>query len=153
MSKVAKLSISKPPEKGVIAKVMDFYSDFSRESIPLIDDLYTQDIEFIDPVHRLSGILALKAYFKRMATNMLHYEMRYTEVIESDGCAHLSWEMTFAHKSLNKAKPIIVKGMSLIKFTSKVYYHEDSYDLGALIYEHVPLFGKFTKLLKKRMQE
>ncbi len=142
MSKVAKLSIPTAPGKGVVAKVMDFYSDFSKESIPLIEGLYTQDIEFVDPVHTLTGILALKAYFKRMASNMLHYEMRYLEVIEGDGCAHLSWEMTFAHKSLKSGKPIIVKGMSFLKFTSKVYYHEDRYDLGALVYEHVPLFGK-----------
>ncbi len=153
MSKVAKLSVSKPPEKGVVAKVMDFYSDFSKESVSLIESIYTQDIEFVDPVHTLTGILALKTYFKRMATNMLDYEMRYLDVIESEGSAHLSWEMTFAHKSLNSGKPIMVRGMSFLKFTSKVYYHEDSYDLGALVYEHIPVFGKLTRFLKKRMQE
>lgn len=153
MAKVAKLSASRTLDKGIVAKVMDFYSDFSKESIPLIEGLYTQDIEFVDPVHTLSGILALKAYFKRMASNMLHYEMRYIEVIEGEGCAHLSWEMTFAHKSLNSGKPIVVRGMSFLKFTSKVYYHEDSYDLGALVYEHVPLLGKLTLFLKKRMQD
>jgi len=153
MVKVAKLSVSNPTEKGIVTKVMDFYSDFYKESVPLIEGIYTQDVEFVDPVHTLSGILALKAYFKRMAMNMLDYEMHYIEVIESEGCAHLSWEMTFAHKSLNSGKPIVVRGMSLLKFTSKVYYHEDSYDLGALVYDHVPLLGKFTKFLKKRMQK
>lgn len=153
MANVAKLSISKPPEKGIVAKVMDFYSDFSKESVPLIESIYTQDIEFVDPVHTLTGILALKAYFKRMATNMLYYEMHYTDVIESEGSAHLTWEMTFVHKSLNGGKPIMVRGMSFLKFTSKVYYHEDRYDLGALVYEQVPLLGKFIRLLKKRMQE
>ncbi len=153
MAKVAKLSVSNTTEKGIVAKVMDFYSDFSKESIPLIEGIYTQDVEFVDPVHTLSGILALKAYFKRMAINMLHYEMQYIEVIESESCAHLSWQMTFAHKSLKRGKPIVVRGMSLLKFTSKVYYHEDSYDLGALVYDHVPLLGKFTQFLKKRMQE
>ncbi|MDG2090475.1 MAG: nuclear transport factor 2 family protein [Gammaproteobacteria bacterium] len=152
MTNVAKLNISAVSEKGIVAKIMDFYSEFSKESISSIDELYTKDIEFIDPVHTLIGSLALKAYFKRMASNMLHYEMRYLDIVESEGSAHLSWEMTFAHKSLNGGQAILVRGMSLIKFTSKVYYHEDSYDLGALVYEHVPLFGKITKFLKSRMQ-
>ena len=138
--------------KDVVAKVMGFYADFSKDSIPMIDELYTQDIEFIDPVHRLMGSLALKAYMKSMAANMLHYEMRYIEKIESEGCAHLSWEMSIAHKQLNNNKPILVRGMSLLKFTSKVYYHEDSYDLGALVYEHVPVVGRIIKSLKSRLQ-
>lgn len=153
MTNVAKLSVSDITEKSIIAKIMDFYSDFSKESIASVDELYTQDIEFIDPIHALAGSLALKAYFKRMAANMLHYEMRYLDIIEYEGSAHLSWEMTFAHKSLNGGQAILVRGMSLIKFTSKVYYHEDSYDLGALVYEHIPIFGSITKYLKQRMRK
>ncbi len=149
MTNILKLAT---PEKFIVAKVMDFYSDFSKESIPLIDELYTQDIEFVDPVHVLTGSLALKAYFKRLATNMLQYQIRYLDIIEGAGSAHLSWEMIYSHKSLNSGQPILVKGMSLIKFTSKVYYHEDRYDLGAMIYEHIPLFGKVTTFFKKRMQ-
>ena len=152
MTNVAKLNVSGVSEKSIVAKIMDFYRDFSGDSISSIDELYTQDIEFTDPVHTLIGSLALKAYLKRMASNMLHYEMKYLDIVESEGIAHLSWEMTFAHKSLNGGQVILVRGMSLIKFTSKVYYHEDSYDLGSLVYEHVPLFGKMTKFLKKRMQ-
>ena len=153
MNNIAQLNVSTIPKKRIVARVMDYYSEFSKESIPLIDELYTKDIEFIDPVHTLTGSLALKAYFKRMAANMLHYQMRYLDIIESEGSAHLSWEMTFSHKSLNSGQPILVRGMSLIKFTSKVYYHEDSYDLGLMVYEHVPLFGRMTKYLKKRMQK
>ena len=151
MSNVEKIPVP-AAAKDVVAKVMDFYTDFSRDSVPRIDELYTQDIEFIDPVHKLMGSLALKAYLKGMAANMLHYEMRYLEKIESEGSAHLSWEMTFAHKQLNNGKPILLRGMSLLKFTSKVYYHEDSYDLGALVYEHVPVLGSVIKFMKNRLQ-
>lgn len=136
----------------VVARVMAFYADFSRESIHQIDEIYTQDVEFVDPVHRLTGSLALKTYMKNMAKNMLHYEMRYLETIATPDGAHLSWEMTVAHKRLNKAKPIVIRGMSLLKFTSRVYYHEDSYDLGALVYEHVPLLGSVIRFLKNRLQ-
>lgn len=153
MTNVAKLSTPAGYNRSIVAKIIDFYNEFSKESIPLIDDLYTQDVEFIDPLHSISGSLGLKAYFRGMATNMLEYKMRYLDIIESEGSAHLSWEMTFAHKRLNAGQSIRLRGMSLIKYTSKVYYHEDSYDLGALVYEHVPILGRLTKSLKKRMQK
>ena len=38
-----------------------------------------------------------------------------------------------------------------LKFTDKVYYHEDCYDLGALLYEQVPVLGFATRTLKHRL--
>ncbi len=153
MSNVTKLSIPNTASKSVVARIMEFYRDFSKDSLSDIDEVYMQDVEFVDPVHALRGSLALKSYLRRMAENMLHYEMEYLEVIESEDSAHLSWEMTFVHKRLNKGRPVKVKGMSLIKLTSKVYYHEDCYDLGALVYENVPVLGRFIRMLKLRMRQ
>jgi len=135
----------------LVRKVMDFYANFSRDTIPLIDEIYTRDVEFIDPVHRLEGSLALKSYFRRLAENMQDYEMQYIDKLEGDDSACLSWEMSFVHSSLNSGRPVRVRGISLIKYTSKIYYHEDRYDLGALIYEHVPVLGAATRYLKNRL--
>ena len=152
MTNISRLPVTPDSSQVLIERVMSFYENFSKESIATIDDIYTQDVEFVDPIHKLEGILALKTYFRGMLTNLQHYEMRYSEVIETRDSVHFSWEMDFAHRQLNKGQIITVKGMSLLKFTSKVYYHEDCYDLGALVYEHVPLLGNLTRLLKKRMQ-
>lgn len=150
MSTVAKMP-RPDPSGDIVRKVMDFYGNFSRDSIALIDELYTRDVEFIDPIHRLQGSLALKAYFRNLATNMQGYEMRYLDRLQGADSVCLSWEMRFTHPRLNQGKPIQVRGLSLLKFTSKVYYHEDSYDLGALIYEHVPVLGAATRFLKTRL--
>ncbi len=150
MSKVAKMPLPDPSGE-IIPRIMDFYSNFSRDSIPQIDDLYTRDVEFIDPIHRLEGSLALKAYFKSLASNMQAYEMRYIDKLQGVDSACLSWEMSFIHPRLNSGKPVLVRGLSLLKFTNKVFYHEDCYDLGALIYEHVPVLGAATRFLKQRL--
>ncbi len=151
MSNVQKIEVP-VASKHIAGRLMDFYSEFSVDSIPQVDELYTQDAEFIDPVHKLTGSLALKSYLKRMAINMTSYEMRYIEKIQEEGCAHLTWEMTFSHKNLKGGKPITVRGMSVIRYTTKVYYHEDCYDLGALLYEHLPLLGGITRFLKNRLR-
>jgi len=152
MTNISRLPVTPDSSQELVEKVMGFYENFSKESLALLDDIYTQDVEFVDPIHKLEGMLALKTYFRGMLKNMQHYEMHYNEIIVNRDCVHFSWEMNFSHRQLNKGQPITVKGMSLLKFTSKVYYHEDCYDLGALVYEHVPVLGYLTRLLKKRMQ-
>lgn len=154
MSKVAKIQFgpATAATESAVEKLMDFYTSFSRSSVRRLEDFYTQDVEFVDPVHTVNGLLALKSYLRDMAENMQHYEIRYLEKMERDGAAHLSWEMTFIHRRLNNGLPITVRGMSYLKFTSKVYYHEDSYDLGALVYEHVPVLGRFIRFMRSRLK-
>ena len=144
-------SAMEPKNKQLLSNLMNFYEDFSVENLSRLDELYTQDIEFVDPVHRVDGILSLKHYLKKMAANLSHYSIRYEDVLNGENSSYVTWEMDFAHKSINGGKMITVRGMSHFKFTNRVYYHEDSYDLGALLYEHLPLLGGITRSLKGRM--
>jgi hypothetical protein len=59
--------------------------------------------------------------------------------------------MDYAHPRLRGGAIITVRGMTHLLFTNKIYYHEDSYDLGALLYEHIPVLGLATRQLKTRM--
>lgn len=66
--------------------------------------------------------------------------------------ASLSWTMIYRHPKLNKNQVIKVFGNSLIKGKDEhVYYHRDYLDLGEMIYEHIPFFGKLVKYLKKKV--
>jgi len=135
----------------LIGQLKDFYADFSLESLARLDAVYTQDVEFRDPVHTLHGCLALKACFRRMAANLRHYRIRYLDEHIGSESAWLGWEMEIAHDQLNGGKVITLRGMSQLRYTSKVYSHEDCYDLGALLYEQVPVLGTVNRLLKRRM--
>jgi hypothetical protein len=137
----------------VVINLMGFYENFSADRISGLDGLYTQDVEFVDPIHRVEGILSLKSYMKKMAKSLIHYRIRYQDVLIGDNSAYLTWEMEFANKRIRGGEVITVRGMSCLKFTSRVYYHEDSYDLGALVYEHLPLLGGITRSLKNRLAE
>jgi len=135
----------------LIKRFMEFYEDFSLDNLGKLDNFYTPDIEFIDPIHRVDGILSLKRYLKKMAGNLSHYRIHYLDSLAVDNMAYLTWEMEFAHKRINGGQVVMLRGMSHLKFTSRVYYHEDCYDLGALVYEHLPLIGSLTRSVKARM--
>lgn len=137
----------------IVGSLMAFYENFSADRLGGLADLYTQDIEFVDPIHKVEGILSLKNYLKKMAMNLIHYRIRYQDVLAGENSAYLMWEMEFANKRIRGGDIITVRGMTCIRFTSKVYYHEDCYDIGALLYEHLPLIGGITRSLKGRLAE
>ena len=33
----------------------------------------------------------------------------------------------------------------------KIIYHKDYYDLGEMVYEHIPLLGSIIKMIKRRL--
>lgn len=135
----------------IVLKLKQFYEEFSVGTIARLDDIYTQDVEFRDPVHTICGSLGLKNYLRRMGVNLRYYRIRYLDGILSENTAYLSWEMDYAHRSLQRGRIFTVRGMTRIHFTTKVFYHEDSYDMGALLYDHVPGLGTVTRHLKQRL--
>ena len=59
----------------------------------------------------------------------------------------------------NSSQTIIIGEVLDIKYvkynieTKKLTYHEDIYDLGEMLYEHVPLMGTIIKWLKRRLAQ
>jgi hypothetical protein len=135
----------------LLQQLRTFYEEFRADRLEQLDSLYTADVEFRDPVHTLTGSLAFKHYLRKMGTNLQHYHIRYLDEASSSNSAYLSWEMDYSHPQLNGGQLIMVRGITHLKFTDKVYYHEDCYDMGALVYEHVPLLGFATRKLKQRL--
>ncbi len=150
----SELSLS-APQSGrsqlVLQQLKAFYQEFSADRLDLIDSVYTADVEFRDPVHTLHGSLALRHYLRKMAVNLRDYQIRYLDEVTAANAAFLAWEMAYSHPLINKGQLITLRGMTQLKFTDKVYYHEDCYDLGALLYDHVPLLGFATRSLKQRL--
>ena len=60
----------------VVLKLKQFYEEFSSGTIAGLDDIYTQDVEFRDPVHTISGSLGMKNYLRGMAGNLRYYRIR-----------------------------------------------------------------------------
>ena len=61
--------------------------------------------------------------------------------------------MTFRHKSLAGGKTILVSGTTFLRLNddNKVYFHRDYFDLGEMLYEHLPLLGRLLTTIKGRL--
>jgi hypothetical protein len=63
----------------------------------------------------------------------------------------LRWQLTIGHPHLNNNKPFTIEGASYVKAHDTVFFQQNYYDLGALIYQKTPLLGYLIGLLKKRI--
>ena len=73
------------------------------------------------------------------------------QTIIEQGQATVIWTMTFSHDRLSSGESISVNGCSHLKFAEKIYYHRDYLDMGQMLYEHLPLFGRIVQFIKKRV--
>lgn len=128
------------------------FAQLSADNLALLDELYHPDVHFRDPLHHVFGLPALHRYFVYMYASIteLRFDFEhYDQVREGEG--YLRWRMHFRHPKLASGRLISVDGCShLLWRDEKVYAHHDYFDAGALLYEHLPLFGKVIQWLKRR---
>ncbi|WP_107851987.1 nuclear transport factor 2 family protein [Oceanimonas marisflavi] len=127
------------------------YRSLSPGELQGLRGVYSKDVLFADPAHDIRGIEALVAYFEGLFTRVQQCRFDIIQVMEQDGEAYVRWEMHFVHPRLNGGRPVTVPGVSHLCFADSIYYHRDFFDLGAMLYEQLPLLGKGIRALKRRL--
>ncbi len=132
---------------------LDTFNQLDKTSLNLLDTLYHSDICFIDPAHTLNGLPALKCYFTSLYKNVRSIRFAFDARMQSGGQAFVTWTMEISHPRLAKGKPVAVDGCSHLTFArdGRVIRHRDYFDLGAMIYEHLPLMGGLIRTVKTRI--
>ena len=118
-----------------------------------IASLYADDVVFRDPVHTLNGLSELSRYFASLGQNLNTCRFEFVDELVSPESAHVTWNMRFSHRRINGGREQCVRGMTLIRMKNgKITYHEDAYDMGAMVYEHLPLVGRLVQAVRKRLE-
>lgn len=121
----------------------------SQNISEVLAQTYTPGIEFIDPVKGISGLESLTEYFNNLYKRVEHCHFTINNHVEDDAGHAIEWQMRLKHQKLAKNNEILVEGASFIRFEdNKVCYHRDYYDLGALIYERIPILGSAVRTVR-----
>ena len=120
-------------------------ADLSR-----LRELYSERIVFKDPVHEIRGLVELEDYFSALCSDLSDCRFEYLDEIVGDNSAYIKWMMHFKHPRLGN-RLISVRGVSNLKFSDRIDFHEDFYDMGAMLYEQLPLLGNVTRWLRLRL--
>jgi hypothetical protein len=129
------------------------FNELSKDHMEVIDGFYDEQVTFEDPLGRIEGRAGMHEYYGNMYKNVQKIRFDFTnEIVQGDSHV-VVWSMHLWASGLNKGKEVIVVGNSLIQFgpSGKVLYHRDFFDMGAFVYEHIPLLRWAIRKIKHRL--
>lgn len=134
-----------------IKKFTGYFEKIGQLEIDFLDDVYAENVVFQDPLHRLNGLAEVKTYFAKLNGNLGMGQFHFMEVDVLDSKAYLRWVMDVR---LKKPKSRIrLEGMSVLYFEERITQQKDFFDLGAMIYENIPVLGRLIRGIKKKIAE
>lgn len=141
----------KPVSAHPVSLLKRFYREFDKHSLNQLGDIYADDVTFSDPIHLVQGLDTLKSYFESMCGNLSECKFEFIDEVIGENNACLKWEMYYSHPSLKSNSKLQLSGATFIEYSDKVDMHQDFYDMGAMLYEHLPVLGSAVRLVKSRM--
>jgi len=128
------------------------FSELNAGNLHRLNELYSEDILFRDPLHEMRGLSRVRSYMEELYANVsdLRFDFySFDQIREGEG--YLRWTMSYRHPRLKKGELIRVEGCSYLLWNGKVHQHRDFFDAGALLYENLPLMGSVIRWLKGRL--
>jgi ketosteroid isomerase-like protein len=129
------------------------YNVFSKDNLDKLPELYAEDIVFIDPFHRVEGIVAFEQYFANMYQNVRSITFEFHNATFGDQVYHQDWVMTFCHPKINAGKPVEVPGCTRVRINDagKIIEHQDYFDGAQMLYKQLPVLGSAINYINRRM--
>ncbi len=134
----------------LIERFKNYFKVLHESDLSELRELYSDQIIFKDPVHEIRGLVELEDYFTSMCADLTDCRFEYLDEAVTESTAYIKWIMHFKHPRLGN-RLISVRGVSHLKIGDKIDYHEDFYDMGAMLYEQLPLLGNVTRWLRLRL--
>ena len=137
-------------ETLLINRFKDFYQTLHQSDLSQLRTLYSDNVVFKDPIHEIRGLVDLEDYFTSLCSQLNDCRFEYLDQLRTDSSAYIKWIMHFKHPSLGN-RLISVRGVSHLQISDQIDFHEDFYDMGAMLYEQLPVFGPVTRWLRRRL--
>lgn len=136
-----------------LARFVALYQQLNRDELHRLPEVYANEVLFTDPAHRIEGLAALTDYFSALYQRLAYCRFVITSQLQQGRQAWLGWTMTFSHPRLRGGAPVTVEGATRLEFdeVGKVCLHRDYFDLGAMLYEQLPLLGSVVRTIKGRL--
>lgn len=135
----------------VLKRFKHVYEGLTKENLSTLQNVYSPNIEFQDPLHHVQGYAAFEAYFAALYANLESCRFVIKDLFYQDNQACVTWTMIFVHPRLNGGKAVRVEGASHLQFNAQaIEKHRDYTDLGQMLYEHIPFLGSVIRTVKKR---
>ena len=134
-----------------VARVIARFEHLTREDLPRLDEIYTDDALFKDPFNEVEGLAAVQAVFAHMfdALDEPRFVVRDV-IVQGDQCL-LTWDFLFRFRRY-RYELQTVRGASHLRFAAdgRIAQHRDYWDAAEELYEKLPAIGVLMRWLKRR---
>lgn len=138
--------------QAMIDQFSEAYAELTAEKITHFPDLYAPDVVFIDPVQQIYGVQDLQAYFFRITEQTHFHRVNVIRAFSSENDFFILWEMTYAHANLEQGEDIFVEGATHLRWEAeRIIFQRNYYDMGAMLYEHIPLISRVVRYMKGKV--
>ena len=131
------------------------WKQFDLEALDRLEPLYHPDVVFIEPAGEIRGRNELFRYFRASCAQLIECRFEFDSDLETRSTTGdrsvLVWDMHFRHRKLAGGAKVSVPGSTLLRFDQQVTLHRDWFDLGAAIYEQLPVLGGVVRSIKRRI--
>lgn len=140
---------------SVIDAFCELYADLARIDLKDLENVYAQEVVFVDPITTHRGLTNVKAYFSQLLERAQTCRFDIHTVIPSDTengeINHIvNWTMYLQLSGMSHE--IVLPGTTQLSVQNdKIAFHRDYYDMGTLVYEHIPVLGWFIRKIKHRL--
>jgi hypothetical protein len=136
------------------ARFIDVLNALNRDTMHLLDSTYHPAVRFQDPVHCIEGLSAFRLYLEGLYAHVAHCHFKVRHHALQGDTAFIAWTMELRHERFRPKEPLYLDGMSMVVFDAAglIVRHEDSFDLGAMLYERVPIIGALNRRIKRALQ-
>ena len=144
--------LNEASEKSLINKFTNLYKDYTSTNIEnYVDDLYDENVYFIDPIHQIDGLNNVKEYFYLMTNPIESCRFEINSISKDINNYFVRWDMYLISKA-SPNKKIVTTGIThfIVNSSEKIIFHQDFWDLSSL-YDELPVISFWSKLVKERM--
>jgi len=133
----------------------EFFRDLNKNTMSIVEDFYAPDATLVDPLGEIQGAKRIRAYYAYQYNNVLEISWDMEPEIVSGDQRVLFWKMNLRTKNLNGGEPFSVPGSSRFRLDpqGKVLFHQDYFDVGAFVYERVPVLKNVIFYLKSKLKK
>ncbi|MDK9557816.1 nuclear transport factor 2 family protein [Marinobacter sp. M216] len=132
-----------------LADFRRLFNELDKGNLNKLSEVYSEDIQFQDPLGSVQGLDALTQYFASAYANAISCRFEFSEPVVDGSFSAVPWVMHLRHKRINGGREIQVDGISHLRIANgKVCYHRDYFDAGQLLYENLPVVGGVIRWIK-----
>ncbi|AZT83985.1 nuclear transport factor 2 family protein [Marinobacter sp. NP-4(2019)] len=125
------------------------FNSLDAGNLSKLSSVYSDTVQFQDPLSSVSGLDELNRYFAGAYANVVSCTFEFGDPVITGENAAITWVMHLRHKRIRRGREIRVHGMSrLVIQDGKVTHHRDYFDAGQLLYEHLPVIGRFIRWIR-----